>query len=235
MAVVPLGPLGYLTTWPTGQSQPLVATLTAPKGLVLANAALVPAGTGSSVNVYVTNTTDVIIDANGFFGQLTQDRTATFAAGSRQILVDNPAGIAVGDSVSGRPATVDNLIVSAGNNTINVPKTAMVAVGEPISASDATTGARLLPAGTTVVAISAFDSKSNTVVLSANSIAGSGNASVIFDASSLIPAGTTVASPGPTSAGLVNISAATTGSSGPGIVTPSVVGSPGVTVRFTRP
>jgi hypothetical protein len=30
--VVPSGPLGYLTLWPTGQAQPLVSTLNAPTG-----------------------------------------------------------------------------------------------------------------------------------------------------------------------------------------------------------
>jgi hypothetical protein len=69
MTIVPQGPLGYLTTWPAGGTQPVVSTLNAPKGNVLANAALVPAGVGGSINVFVTNTTDVVIDTNGYFGQ----------------------------------------------------------------------------------------------------------------------------------------------------------------------
>lgn len=66
MTVVPPGPLGYLTAWPPGQSQPLVSTLNALEGQIVANAALVPAGTGG-VNVYVTNATHLIIDTNGYF------------------------------------------------------------------------------------------------------------------------------------------------------------------------
>ncbi len=69
MTVVPSGFLGYLTTWPTGGSQPVVSTLNAYKGQVVANAALVPAGTGGAVNVYVTNDAQVIIDTNGYFVQ----------------------------------------------------------------------------------------------------------------------------------------------------------------------
>jgi hypothetical protein len=69
MTVVPSGVLGYLTTWPAGGSQPLVSTLNAIKGQIVANAALVPAGAGGAVTVYVTNTTQVIIDTNGYFGQ----------------------------------------------------------------------------------------------------------------------------------------------------------------------
>jgi hypothetical protein len=68
MTVVPQGPLGYLTTWPTGQAQPFVSTLNGPKGLTLANAAIVPAGTNGSISVFVTNTTDLVIDTNGYFG-----------------------------------------------------------------------------------------------------------------------------------------------------------------------
>ena len=64
--VVPQGSLGYLTLWPAGQSQPFVSTLNSPTGAVIANAAIVPAGNGG-VSVYVTNTSDVILDINGYF------------------------------------------------------------------------------------------------------------------------------------------------------------------------
>lgn len=61
-------PLGYLTTWPAGQSQPVVSTLNASTGAVTANAAIVPAGTGGDINVYpYGNDTDLIIDVNGYF------------------------------------------------------------------------------------------------------------------------------------------------------------------------
>ncbi len=68
IAVQPPAPLGYLTLWPTGHVQPGVSTLNDDKGSVTANAALVPAGTDGSVNVYVLDTTHVIIDTNGYFG-----------------------------------------------------------------------------------------------------------------------------------------------------------------------
>ncbi len=66
--VVPQGFLGYLATWPTGQTQPNVSTLNSYTGSVVANAALVPAGTNESISVFVTNPTDVILDINGYFG-----------------------------------------------------------------------------------------------------------------------------------------------------------------------
>jgi hypothetical protein len=59
--------LGFLTTWPTGNSQPLVSTLNAPTGSVTANAAIVPAGTNGAVSVFVSNDSDLVIDVNGYF------------------------------------------------------------------------------------------------------------------------------------------------------------------------
>jgi hypothetical protein len=56
-----------LTVWPTGQSQPGVSTLNSYEGAVLANAAIVPAGTGGSIEAYATNDTDLLIDINGYF------------------------------------------------------------------------------------------------------------------------------------------------------------------------
>jgi hypothetical protein len=70
-SVVPHGPLGYMTVWPTGQSQPTVSTLNDIPGTIIANAAIVPAstaaGTAGDVSVYPSNDTDVIIDINGYF------------------------------------------------------------------------------------------------------------------------------------------------------------------------
>jgi hypothetical protein len=69
--VVPTGKLGYLSAWPTGQAQPVVSTLNSWDGSVLANAAIVPAGTGGSISVFTWleggATTDVIMDINGYF------------------------------------------------------------------------------------------------------------------------------------------------------------------------
>ena len=70
VAVVPRGTLGFLTLWPSGQSQPLVATLNSIDGRVKSNAAIVPAGSPGSngaVSVFATNTTDVVLDINGYF------------------------------------------------------------------------------------------------------------------------------------------------------------------------
>jgi YVTN family beta-propeller protein len=67
VTVVPRGPLGYLTIWPTGQVQPYVSTMNSPDGRIKANAAIVPAGYQNAVSVYATNTTNVILDTDGYF------------------------------------------------------------------------------------------------------------------------------------------------------------------------
>jgi uncharacterized repeat protein (TIGR03803 family) len=66
VTVVPRGPLGYLTLWPTGEIMPYISTMNSYDGRIKANAAIVPAGS-NSVSVYVTDTTDVILDIDGYF------------------------------------------------------------------------------------------------------------------------------------------------------------------------
>ncbi len=65
--VVPHGSLGYLTVWPTGQTQPFVSTLNAYGGEVTANAAIVAAGSSGEVSTYATDNTDLVIDIDGYF------------------------------------------------------------------------------------------------------------------------------------------------------------------------
>jgi YVTN family beta-propeller protein len=60
-------PLGYLSVWPTGESQPVVSTLNNPTATIVANAAIVPAGTGGAIDVYAYDTTDLLIDIDGYF------------------------------------------------------------------------------------------------------------------------------------------------------------------------
>ena len=65
--------LNYLTIFPTGEVQPLVSTMNSTDGRTKANAAIVPAG-NNAVSVYVTDTTDVILDINGYFTSSGQSR-----------------------------------------------------------------------------------------------------------------------------------------------------------------
>jgi hypothetical protein len=67
VTAIPKGTLGYLTMWPSGQTQPLVSTLNSPTGAVAANGAIVPAGSNGGVSVFVSNPSDVVLDVNGYF------------------------------------------------------------------------------------------------------------------------------------------------------------------------
>lgn len=62
----PAGP-GNLWAWPAGFTMPTVATLSYLAGQTVSNAAVVPAGTGTSISVRAgVSGTDVIIDINGY-------------------------------------------------------------------------------------------------------------------------------------------------------------------------
>ena len=67
VTVIPSTPLGFLTIWPTGQPQPAVSTLNSLDMRVKANAAIVAAGSGGDVSVFVTGATHLALDINGYF------------------------------------------------------------------------------------------------------------------------------------------------------------------------
>ena len=67
VTAIPHRTLNYLTTWPTGSAPPNVSTLNAPTGTIVANAAIVPAGSSGEVSIFVSDTSDVIVDIDGYF------------------------------------------------------------------------------------------------------------------------------------------------------------------------
>ena len=52
--------------WPTGQPQPVVSTLNNLTGTIVANAAIVPAGTGGEITAYRQQRHRLVIDINGY-------------------------------------------------------------------------------------------------------------------------------------------------------------------------
>ncbi len=96
VTVVPPAPLGYLTIWPTGQTQPLVSTLNSLDGRVVANAAIVPAGTSGSISVFVSNATDVIIDINGYFAPASAPNSLSFYPMTPCRIADTRGGFPTG-------------------------------------------------------------------------------------------------------------------------------------------
>jgi hypothetical protein len=108
------GGIGFVTVWPSGATQPAVSTLNDGEGVILANAAIVPAGTPSGgVSVFNSGpaTTDVIIDMNGFYAAST-DLSQNTAIGLGA-LVSNTTG--TGNTASGVDALFNN--TTGGANT----------------------------------------------------------------------------------------------------------------------
>jgi hypothetical protein len=101
--VVPkAGKVSSLVVWPTGQTQPNVTTLTSHEP-ALAIGSIVPAGTDSSINAWVSDDTDLIIDINGYFVPPGSGTLQFYAVAPCRILdTRNPNGVFGGPSI---PAT----------------------------------------------------------------------------------------------------------------------------------
>lgn len=114
IAVVTPNAPGYLKIYPSGGTIPYVSTINYQTS-TLANAALVPAGTNGSVDVYVGAQVHVVLDINGYF-------------------IEAAAGPGGGPTLAGQNIwtgqnTFSNGISVNGQNVMNV--------GNPVSATDA--------------------------------------------------------------------------------------------------
>ena len=99
VTVVPQGTLGYLTVWGAGESQPVVSTLNSPDGRVRANAAIVDSGMGG-VNVFASQTTNVVLDINGYFERSSSTALAFYPlTGCRVVDTRSPNGSLGGPSL----------------------------------------------------------------------------------------------------------------------------------------
>jgi hypothetical protein len=93
LTLVPPGPVAYLTVYPTGESLPVVSTLNDPTGTVLANATIAPAGTGGSIEAFVTQTTNLVVDINGYFAPVADGALSLYALPPCRVLDSrNPPG-----------------------------------------------------------------------------------------------------------------------------------------------
>jgi hypothetical protein len=107
------GRLGYLTIWPTGESEPTISTLNSTDGRIKANAALVPAGVAGSVSVYASDATDVVLDINGYFTSAAPATLQFYPAAPCRVLdTRNPPGELGGPSLE-RNQERDFLVLSS--------------------------------------------------------------------------------------------------------------------------
>ena len=117
---VPHGTLNFITTWPAGQTKPVVSTLNAPTGTVTANAAIVPAGTNGDVSVYASDSTDLLMDINGYFAPPTGSGLSLYTVSPCRVLdTRKPAG---------SPAFSGTLPVNVTGSACSPPSTAQAFV-----------------------------------------------------------------------------------------------------------
>jgi YVTN family beta-propeller protein len=175
VTAIPNTTLGYLTVWPTGEIQPYVSTMNSPDGRIKANAAIIPAGYQGAVSVFATDTTNLLIDINGYF--------TTPASGTLQYFTLPPCRIVDTRSGNGGPlqAGVERDYSIPGN--CGVPSTALaysfnVTVVPNNGPLDYLT---VWPEGETQPVISTLNNNTGTVVANAAIVpAGSNNATAFF-------------------------------------------------------
>src|ERR1041385_7727290 len=179
---VPHGVLGFLTTWPGGQPQPLVSTLNATSGATTANAAIVPAGTNGDVSVFVTHNSDLVIDVNGYFAPPDVGGLSLFNLSPCRVLdTRNPPGsppfngllnVNVGVSPCAAPAAARSYVLNAtvvppaplGFLTL-WPQGAVQPLVSTLNAADGAVTSNMAIVPTTNGSISAFGSSATHLVL----------------------------------------------------------------------
>ena len=87
------GPLWVFSAWPDGQPQPGTSTLNAPTGTVVANAAIVPAGTAGGIDVWASDNSDLAVDVNGYFAPGGQGGLSLYAVAPCRVLDTRTMGI----------------------------------------------------------------------------------------------------------------------------------------------
>jgi hypothetical protein len=148
VAVVPPGPLGFLTVWPGPISNPLplASTLNDLTGTVVANAAIVQAGMDGSVNVFASNNTDLVIDINGYYvAQSVNGGGAAITPGTISIKEDfnnlvpatSPSGLigTYGWSTSVSPANSGSFTSGSGGGDLNHAGIVQISAGAAVGAT----------------------------------------------------------------------------------------------------
>jgi hypothetical protein len=184
LGVIPQGGMAvnYVTIWPAGATQPVVATLGDQQGVIMGNAAIVAAGTPmGGVSVYNSGPAiiDVIIDMNGYFAAPT-DLNGNTAVGAGTLATNTGNGnTATGsDALFGNTTGAENTAsgnTALANNTSGNYNTASgaFALGSNNGSFNTASGAGALQVNTT--------GSNNTAIgfnaLDANTIGGDNTAS----------------------------------------------------------
>ena len=104
LTIVAPAPYGFITAYPTPGPMPLAATLDWATSLIVGNAAVVPAGTNGSVDIFASANTDLVIDINGYYA-VPEDLNGNVALGTGA-LASNTTGS--GNTANGNGALASN-------------------------------------------------------------------------------------------------------------------------------
>jgi hypothetical protein len=78
--------LGYLTVWAQGSPRPAVSTLNNLTATIVANAAIVPAGTAGGIAVYPSGNTQLVVDIDGYFAPAGQGGLSLYPAAPCRVI-----------------------------------------------------------------------------------------------------------------------------------------------------
>ena len=78
ITAVPVGPLGYVKVFPPGGPWTNYSTLNSPDGRTRANAVIVASGNMGAFGIYQSDTTNVVVDLNGYFQPASQSTLAFY-------------------------------------------------------------------------------------------------------------------------------------------------------------
>jgi hypothetical protein len=164
LTVVPKGQLGYVTLYPNGQPQPEVSNLNSLDGRIKANAAIVKAGIGGTINLYATDATDVVLDINGYFAAPNPSGLYFYPLPPCRILdTRNATGPLGGPALV--PLQARTVPV---NSACNVPSNAQAySLNATVVPSEPFGFLTLWPSGTTRPTVSTLNAVTGTVVANA--------------------------------------------------------------------
>jgi len=201
LTIVAPAPYGFITAYPTPGPMPLAATLNWSTPLIVGNAAIVPAGTNGSVDIFSSANTDLVIDINGYYA-VPGDLHANLAIGTGALenntigdgntavgfdtLTANTSGnfnTAVGASaLRANTAGAGNTAIGQGALQLNTTGNSDTATGDSALASN-TTGFNNTADGQAALAantIGTFNTADGTGALGANTTGGYNTASGAF-------------------------------------------------------
>jgi hypothetical protein len=131
LTVVGAAESGYLTVYPAGTTRPATSNLNFAAGQTVANAVVVPVGTGGAVSVYngSAGATEVLVDVAGFYRAGAATAPGAFAAIRATRLLDTRTS--TGGARPGARGTVSPVVLGAGG----VPASGVSAVLVTIAAT----------------------------------------------------------------------------------------------------